>query len=246
MVLLCRDRARGDRARAEIAALSGNPAIDLVVGDLSVASQTREAARALRQRYERIDVLVHNAGIWPTRLERTEEGLERGFVVNHLAPFRLNAALADRLGPGSRVVQVTAGLAIKGRVDLARTPEGKDFDRFRTYADTKLCNLLCTSELARLWAARSVTVNAVHPGVVRTALGDLSGPLGLLLKWFKRRWDAPEVGALGPVRLATDPSLRGVTGRYHDRLVETPWPAPADDPVLARALWDRSLEYGPG
>jgi NAD(P)-dependent dehydrogenase (short-subunit alcohol dehydrogenase family) len=132
---------------------------------------------------------------------------------------------------------------VKGRVDLARTPVGDDFDRFRTYANTKLCNLLCTSELAVRWADRGVTVNAVHPGVVRTKLGDMSGPLGLLLRLIKRRWAAPEVGALGPVRLATDAALANTTGRYHDQLAEAPWPQPARDQALARALWERSVEY---
>jgi NAD(P)-dependent dehydrogenase (short-subunit alcohol dehydrogenase family) len=243
VVLLCRDPQRGERARAEIAAGTGNPAIELVLGDLAERAATRAAAGTLRERYGRIDVLVHNAGIWPTRLERTEEGLERSFAINHLAPFILNAALEDRLASGSRVVQVTAGLAVKGRVDLARTPSGADFDRFRTYANTKLCNLLCTGELARRWADRGIAVDAVHPGVVRTKLGDISGPLGLLLRLIKRRWAPPEVGALGPVRLATDPALTGVTGRYYDQLAETPWPEPARDPALARALWERSVEY---
>jgi NAD(P)-dependent dehydrogenase (short-subunit alcohol dehydrogenase family) len=214
-----------------------------VVGDLAVRAATREAARVIRERYGAIDVLVHNAGIWPTRLERTGDGFERSFAINHLAPFILNAALADRLGRGSRVVLVTAGLAVKGKVDLDRTPVGGDFHRFRTYANTKLCNLLCTGELARRWADRGITVNAVHPGVVRTKLGDMSGPLGLLLRLIKRRWLPPEVGALGPVRLATDPALDGVTGRYHDQLAEAPWPAAAADQALARALWERSVEY---
>jgi NAD(P)-dependent dehydrogenase (short-subunit alcohol dehydrogenase family) len=243
VVLLCRDPQRGERARQEIAAMTGNPAVELVVADLAVRTATREAAQAIRERHRAIDVLVHNAGIWPTRLERTDEGLERSFAINHLAPFILNAALADRLGRGSRVVQVTAGLAVKGRVDLDRTPVGGDFHRFRTYANTKLCNLLCTAELARRWAGRGVTVNAVHPGVVRTKLGDMSGPLGLLLRLIKRRWLPPEVGALGPLRLAIDGALDEVSGRYHHQLAEAPWPAVAVDQALARALWDRSVEY---
>jgi NAD(P)-dependent dehydrogenase (short-subunit alcohol dehydrogenase family) len=244
VVLLCRDGQRGERARAEIAAATGNPAIEVVVADLAVRAQTRAAARTLVEQGPRVDVLVHNAGIWPTRLERTAEGLERSFVVNHLAPFLLNAALEPCLGPGSRVVQVTAGLAVKGAVDLARTPAGHDFNRFRSYANTKLCNLLCTAELARRRAASGVTVNAVHPGLVRTKLGDLPGPLGLVLRLIKRRWDPPEVGALGPVRLATDPALAGTTGRYFDRVAEAPWPVA--DPALARALWEGGVEYASG
>jgi NAD(P)-dependent dehydrogenase (short-subunit alcohol dehydrogenase family) len=243
VVLLCRDQERGERARAEIAASTGNSALELVVGDLAVPAATRAAARTIRERHPRLDVLVHNAGIWPTRLERTDDGLERSFAINHLAPFILNAELEGCLGRGSRVVQVTAGLVIKGRVDLDRTPSGRDFDRFRTYAGTKLCNLLCARELADRLSGAGVTVNAVHPGLVRTRLGELSGPLGLLLRLVKRRWAPPEVGARGPVRLATDPALADTTDVYFDELAAAPWPEPARDRELARALWQRSAEY---
>jgi retinol dehydrogenase-14 len=226
------------RAVAHLAAEEGNrvvvlarggpvAGVETVVGDLSSARTTRAAADALAAVGPRIDVLVHNAGIWPSRLVRNEDGFEQAFFTNHLAPFLLNHRLEGRIG---RVVQVSAGLYVKGVVDPERTPVGADFHPVRTYANTKLANLLMLPLFAERWRDTGVTIDAVHPGVIRTGLGDRGGPLGLLLKAVKRTWRSPEEGARPVVRL-----LRGTgTGRYFHESSEAPL---ALDIELARRLW---------
>lgn len=242
VVLVARDAERGEAARAALAALGG-PGVALVVGDLATVRGARRVAEALLAECPRIDVLVHNAGIWPARLQCGEEGLEQAFVTNHLAPFLLNHALTPRLAASrARVVQVSAGLHVKGRVDLARTPVGADFSPLRSYADTKLCNLLLLPRFARHWAGAGVTINAVHPGVIRTGLGDRGGPLGALLKVVKLTWQHPAEGARPVVRLAVDPELDGVSGRYFDVETEAPLSAVASDAALADRVWDQALE----
>src|SRR5262249_8305093 len=154
-------------------------------------------------------------------LEREDE-IERAFAVNHLAPFLLNHLLARGLGKGGRIVQVSAGLYIKGKVDLERTPRGDDFHAIRTYASTKLCNLLLLERFASLFGPSGITINALHPGVIRTGLGDRSGLLGLLLRGVKHLWKTPEEGARPVVRLALDPSLVGVSGKFFDLDREVP------------------------
>lgn len=206
--------------------------VTAVVGDLSSARTVAEAAGALREACPRIDVLVHNAGLWPTALAHNEDGLELSFAVNHLAPFQLNLALEDRV---SKVVQVSAGLYVKGRVDPDRTPTGADFHRMRTYCDTKLANLLLVPLFARRWREAGVTINAVHPGVIRTRLGDPGGPLGLLLRMVKLTWRPPSVGAAPVVRLT---GVDGLTGRYFE--VDEDKPGPSDDD-LAERLWRQAL-----
>lgn len=208
------------------------PGAEVVVGDLSSARTVAAAASALADACPSIDVLVHNAGLWPTRLECNEDVVERAFAVNHLAPFQLNLALEDRL---TRVVQVSAGLHVKGRVDPDRAPAGADFHRLRTYCDTKLANLLVLPLFAARWQDAGVTIDAVHPGVVRTRLGDPGGPLGLVLRAVKLTWATPAAGAAPVVRLAGE---RG-TGRYFD--VDTEQPLPRD-PALADRLWVQALE----
>ncbi|MEU5529643.1 SDR family NAD(P)-dependent oxidoreductase [Micromonospora chersina] len=240
VVLVARDPVRGEQALAALRASPGGAAgsAELVVGDLSVVSSVRAVAAELRGRCERIDVLVHNAGVWPTRLVRTEDGYEQSFAVNHLAPFLLNHLLEKRL---RRVVQVSAGLYVKGRVDPNRTPWGEDFHRMRTYCDTKLANLLTVPLFAQHWADTGVTIDAVHPGVIRTGLGDTGGVLGLLLKVVKRRWDTPEAGAAPVVRLAF--ASGAGSGRYFDGDRPVPLAPVADDPALARRLWDQGMAH---
>jgi len=242
VVLLARDRERGLRAVRDLEG-AGAGRVELVVGDLASVRATRAAADALLQQAPRIDVLIHNAGVWPSHLERNEEGLESAFMVNHLAPFLLNHLLAPSFARGrTRVVQVSAGLYVKGRPDLERTPRGADFHPFRTYPNTKLLNLVCVPMFARQWAEIGVTINAVHPGVIRTGLGDRGGPLGLALRVVKRLWKSPEEGARPVVRLALDPALAGVTGRYFHLEEEMPLDPVARDDSLAERCFRQALE----
>jgi NAD(P)-dependent dehydrogenase (short-subunit alcohol dehydrogenase family) len=206
--------------------------VEKVPGDLASRRTVTALAAALSQACETIDVLVHNAGVWPTRLRHNEDGLEESFAVNHLAPFQLNLALESRL---RRVVQVSAGLYVKGRVDPDRTPWGTDFHRMRTYCDTKRANLLLVPMFAERWQDTGVTIDAVHPGVIRTGLGDPGGVLGMVLRLVKRGWAPPEAAAPPVVRLT---SATG-TGRYFN--IESEEPAPTE-PALARRLWDQARE----
>ncbi|HEX6351860.1 SDR family NAD(P)-dependent oxidoreductase [Actinophytocola sp.] len=219
-----------------VVAVTRNPAapvppnVEVVSGDLASRRTVAALAEALSNTCGTIDVLVHNAGVWPTRLRHNEDGIEESFAVNHLAPFQLNMALAPKL---RRVVQVSAGLYVKGRVDPDRTPWGKDFHRMRTYCDTKRANLLLTPLFAEHWQDAGVTIDAVHPGVIRTNLGDPGGVLGAVLRLVKRRWAPPEAGAAPVVRLS---SATG-TGRFFNVEKEEPIPS---EPELARRLWEQA------
>ena len=235
--LVARDGEAGLRAERALSELGD---ATLVVGDLSTPKAVRGAARRIRDACPAIDVLIHNAGVWPSRLERDENGIERAFAVNHLAPFLLNHLLEPALHQGSRVVQVSAGLYVKGKVDTERTPTGDDFHAIRTYATTKLCNLLLLERFSRRFAERGVTINAVHPGVIRTGLGDRSGLLGVVLRVVKQLWKRPEEGARPVTRLALDPALASVTGHYFHLEEEMPLAEVARDEALAARLWEQA------
>lgn len=239
VVLVCRDTAQGGRARDQLTALGGE--VQLVHGSLSSIQAIRETARAIDRACPALDVLIHNAGVWPSRRQLNEDGLEQAFVVNHLAPFLLNRLLEPRLAESrAHVVQVSAGIYVKGKVDPARTPAGDDFSALATYANTKLCNLLLLPYFAARWEQPGIRINALHPGVIRTGLGDRSDALGLLLRLVKRLWKTPEAGARPVVRLALDPALAGVSGRYYDGYVERPLAANAEDAALMRVVREQA------
>jgi len=245
VVVVSRDPDRGEKARASLEATAakggGRGSARLVVGDLSSIRAIRATAAALTDACPRIDVLVHNAGIWPYERVLNEDGLEQSYVTNHLAPFLLNLELEPLLLKSkTRVVQVSAGLYVKGVAHPDRTPGGLHFHPMRTYADTKLCNLMMVPLFAERWKGSGVTIDAVHPGVIRTGLGDRGGFLGVLLKAAKLLWKKPSTGA-GPV-LALALDHDGGTGRYFHLHKEQPLAPVAADRERARRLWDRAAE----
>ena len=244
VVLVSRDKVRGETAVQEIRTTNPNANIELVVGDVGSIAGTRQLAQTLLARCPRLHVLINNAGVWPTKKEINEDGLEQGFMVNHLAPFMLNQLLRERLQASApaRIVNVNAGLYVNGRIDLQKTPYGHDFHPIRTYASTKLCSVLCLPLEAAQLADSGVTINAVHPGVINTKLGAMRGPLGWLMKLVKRGWATPEQGAIAPVWLATAPEVANTSGHYFNEKEPMPLAETAQNAELAQQLWQLSLE----
>lgn len=180
-------------------------------------------------------VLVHCAGLWPSRLERVGE-LERAFLVNCGGPLALEGPLLER-GAVARVLVIGAGLMVKGRFSAAKTPYGADFSVFRTYASTKLALAVATRERAR--SHPDVDFAVVHPGVVNTDLGARDGLLGRLVALVKRRWESPEACATRLARLLARPrwSHDGEAQWFFEEEAQ-PWPQEVDaaTPEVRRAL----------
>ena len=240
VTLVCRDPAKGEAALRELGAHAAQCRV--VVGDLGSVAKVRALAKTLLDTCPRIDVLINNAGVWMTEKVINDDGLEMSFMVNHLAPFLLTWLLLDRLEQSrpARIVNVNSGLYINGVLDLAKTPKGDDFGKLKSYANSKFCNMLATRELAKRIEGTGITVNALHPGVIRTNLGATGGALGAVLRVAKLFWKSPESGGQTVAHLALAPELEGVSGRYFDCYKETPIIARAQNDVLGRELWDLS------
>ena len=242
VVMVCRDKGRGRAACEEIRALTGSSSVELVIGDLSSRAGVRLAGEQILDRAPRIGALINNAGIWPLERSLNADGIEMTFFVNHLAPFLLTHLLLERLmqSAPSRVVNVNAGLYIFGRFDPERTPGGLDFSRLRTYPTSKLCGVYFTRELARRLEGTGVTVNALHPGVIRTNLAQTPDLKGALLKLLKVFMKTPAAGARGPIYLATAPELKDVSGLFFNQCRRFPTFPIARHESLRRRLWDLS------
>ena len=175
VVLHGRDPARCEAAAAALA--RDGAAVDWLVADLGDQRQVRALATAAQERHARLDVLVNNAGATFPRRALTPEGVERTLAVNHLAPFLLTTLLLDllRASAPARVVNVASVAHEHGRLDLDDLAMERGYRPFAAYSRSKLANVLFTRELARRLEGTGVTVNAVHPGLVRTALMDRSG-----------------------------------------------------------------------
>jgi NAD(P)-dependent dehydrogenase (short-subunit alcohol dehydrogenase family) len=175
VVITSRDTTRGDAARAEIVRRSGNESVDVMQLDLASFASVRAFAAAFLERYERLDVLIDNAGLVLGSRSVTEDGNETTLQVNHLGHFLLTALLRDRLvaSAPSRVVVLTSDAHKNARrgLDFDDLQSERKYRSFSVYSKTKLANVLFTRELARQLDGTGVTVNCAHPGFVASRFG---------------------------------------------------------------------------
>jgi NAD(P)-dependent dehydrogenase (short-subunit alcohol dehydrogenase family) len=248
VVITSRNEERGRSARQEIAARSGNNSVDVMALDLASFRSIRSFTADVLDRFDRLDVLVDNAGLILRRRTETEDGFEATFGINHLGHFLLTDLLLDRLRASapSRVV-VVASSAHKG----AR--QGLDFDDLQSirkyrwmeaYSKSKLANIYFARELARRLDGTGVTVNALHPGFVRSDFGR-GGDLGGLYGWGIKYLAGPfaissERGARTTIYLASSPEVGGVTGGYFYKCKPAVPSRVAQDDAATRRLWDVS------
>jgi retinol dehydrogenase-14 len=240
-----RDRESTEGAAVEVRAAGGGP-VEVFVADLSSQSQVRRLADEILQRLPRIHVLVNNVGgYWDTR-HVTVDGLERTFALNHLAPFLLTTLLWDRLRKSApaRVVTVSSNAHGQGRIDFDDLQGERSYSGARAYSQSKLANILFSYELARRLPASSVTANALHPGLTRTAFGaeDPARVQRRLVPLLRRFMQAPTQGAATSIHVASAPELAQVTGRYFTNRRPKQSAKASYDQAAAARLWQVSVE----
>ncbi len=242
VVIIGRDPERGESTAAEIRAQTGGH-VDLALTDLASQAEVRELAEEFRRRYDRLDVLVNNAGLVQSKRIETEDGLEFTFAINHLAPFLLTNLLQDLLEKSapSRVVTVSSEAERWGNIDFDDLQSKKRYRGFPVYGMTKLANIMFTYELAERLEGTGVTATCMHPGAVNTRFGTNNvGPMTTLFRLFKPFMRSPEQGADTVVWLASSPDVEGISGRYYgDRKAIEPKKI-ANDPAARRRLWEES------
>lgn len=246
-VLACRNQEKASAAAAEVKERTGNDDVQLVSLDLADLESVRAAADEILRRWDRLDVLINNAGgIWTERHE-TKQGFEQTFGVNHLGHFLLTNLLLDRLRASapSRIIN----LASVGH-HMAR--RGMRFDNLQTtgryagmevYGRSKLANVLFSRELAKRLDGTGVTANAVHPGPVRSGFGmdgDMKGLMGLGNKLIRPFEISSAAGARTSVFMAASPEVEGKTGGYWVRSRPGHMSKKAHSDEEAARLWDES------
>lgn len=260
VIMGCRDRARAEEAagqlRRDLRQAGGPPepgpdacgAGELVIKELDLASlrSVRAFCQEVLQEEPRLDVLINNAGIFQCPYTKTEDGFEMQFGVNHLGHFLLTHLLLGLLKSSapSRIVVVSSKLYKYGDINFEDLNSEQSYNKSFCYSRSKLANILFTRELARRLEGTNVTVNVLHPGIVRTNLGRhihiplLVKPLFNLLSWafFK----SPVEGAQTSIYLASSPDVEGVSGKYFGDCKEEELLPKAMDESVARKLWDIS------
>lgn len=218
VILVCRDARRGQDALDHIRTETGNDATALMLCDLSSQASIRDLCAAFRDRYDRLDVLVNNAGGYFADRRSSVDGLEQTFALNHMGYFLVARGLGPplRAASGGRVVNVASVAHRFGHLDFSDLQWARRrFMGLRAYSDTKLMNLLFTQALANRFAGFGITVNSLHPGAIRTGFAvQQKGWFGGLVRFGGWTLSSPESGAKTSIYLASDSAVGDITGKY--------------------------------
>lgn len=242
--IVSRNQQKGEQAVEEVKNTSGNPNVDLLIADLASLSQVRKLAQQILDKYDHLDVLINNAGAFFSDYGETEDGFERQFAINHLAPFLLTNLLLGRVKASApaRIVNVASRAHYRGSMNFDDLGFKKNYDGFRrAYSQSKLANVLFTKELARRLEGTGVTVNTLHPGVVSTSIAEKGGGLyGFLWKLVRPTMISTEKGAETSIYLASSPEVADTTGLYFDKCKPKEASPEARNTEVAKTLWQLS------
>ncbi|HSV85267.1 MAG TPA: SDR family oxidoreductase [Levilinea sp.] len=232
-----------ETVRAIRQAVSGAE-IEYLLADLSVMQQVRSLAGEFRRRYDRLDVLLNNAGSFYLKPQTSVDGIELTWALNHLHYFLLTLLLVDRLvgSAPARAINVSSNVHRGERIDFEALRMNRMKGFLRGYRQTKLANIYFTYELARRLEGCGVTANALHPGLVATDLGPRDPIGGLFMRLLRPFSITPEDGAQTLIYLAASPEVEGVTGKYFYQCKQTRSSPVSYDVQVARQLWDWSLQ----
>ncbi|XP_037935648.1 retinol dehydrogenase 12 [Teleopsis dalmanni] len=246
--MACRDSARCEAARLEIIQRTQNQQVYNRTLDLASLASVRQFAENFLAEEPRLDILINNAGLMATPRKLTADGFEQQFGVNHLGHFLLTNLLLERIKASapSRIIVVSSAAHLLGRIYKNDINSEKSYSKFLgAYCQSKLANILFTRKLAEMLKDTKVTVNALHPGVVRTELtrytNENSTCVWALIRAFVRlRLRDAKAGAQTTLCLALDPDLENKTGGYYEDCKPHFLPPWAKNKETAEWLWKES------
>ncbi len=250
--LVCRNKERGDEALAKIKSFTATDNLHLFHRNLASQAEVAGLIDDVKAQYDRLDVLVNNAGVILNRRQLSPDGYELSFAINHLAPFQLTIGLIDLLKASapSRVVTVSSRAHQQGDIYFDDLHFEKSWGRLgamRSYGQSKLANILFARELAKRTEGSGITSTSMHPGGVATNFGKTNPGFSgsawrLLTKIGSPLMRSPAKGAETVIWLATSPEATAANGAYFaDKKVKGTSKTAQDDDIAAR-LWQLSAE----
>lgn len=249
VVMVCRNRSKGEAALAEIKAQSGNNQVDLLVADLSSLAAVRRLADDFKQKYTQLHVLINNAGAINGERKVTVDGLENTFAANYLSPFLLTQLLLDVLKASApaRIINVSSNGHASGQIDFMDLQGTHKYNFIQAYAQSKLAQIYFTYELAEQLKNSGVTVNTLHPGLVSSNFHQgttgLTHLIAAIIYFFTGI--SPEKGAQTTLYVATSPEVEGISGKYFSQTnhgKEIPSSPLSYDKTIRHRLWEVSEE----
>ena len=245
VVVVSRNPAKCQRTVETIRKETGNERVDYLVADLSSQEEIRDLVERFQAKYDRLDVLVNNAGAFFWERKESPEGIEMTFALNHLNYFLLPNLLLDTLRESApaRIINVSSGAHRGQKLDLEDLELKGNFQPMTAYGRSKLANLYFTYELDRRLDDEQVTVNALHPGFVSTNFArEGNSLLRFIMPVMQLFARSPQEGARTPVYVASSPEVEGVSGNYYKDEEPVRSSSVSYDRETARRLWEISAE----
>lgn len=245
-VIISRNPQKCEAVVSELKGSAGNSDVDCLVADLTSKADIRKVANELLSKHQRLDVLINNAGAVFSKRQESVDGIELTWALNVVAPFMLTNLLLDRLTASApaRVINVSSSAHRYGRMRFNDLQRRRWYSGMGTYGQSKLALLLLTHEFARRLDGRGITVNAVHPGLVRTGFGMNNSAIFRAGVKFANIFGSlsPEEGARTIIYLATSSEVEGVSGKYFSREKPIRSTNASYDADSARKLWAVCVE----
>ena len=244
VVMVCRNREKAESVKTELESQHA-ARCDVVLADFSRLADVRTAAQAILSEYPHIDVLINNAGVHFTHRVLTVDGIETVFAVNHLASFLFTRLLLSRLieSAPARIIQVNSQGHRFGGLDLDDLNwEKRHYNGYLSYGASKTAQLLTVWELTDRLLGSGVTINAMHPGEVKTNIGMNNE---LLFQWYQRIFiwwmlKDPNISGNAIYYLAASPEMAGVSGKYFNQTIEEKPAKQALDREMGKLIWEIS------
>ena len=242
IVFTTRDNLKGEKTKKELITTTNNKNIHMLKCDLASFESIRNCCKEFKSKYDKLHVLINNAGVWDFKRRESKDGIENIFATNYLAPFLMTNLLLDILKKSSpsHIINVTSGMHY-GTINFDDIEFKQKFSGAKAYRQSKLGLILFTRLLAKRLEGTGVTVNCVHPGMNKTDLGRDAG--GFFQMIFKLMGKNPEIGAETSIYLASSPDVENITGEYFAKEKIKRSSKESYDMDLAKKLWDVSEKY---
>ena len=242
IIFTARNAKQGKKTRDDIRQATNNDEVHMLPCDLSSFKSIRTTCKDFTGKFNRLDVLINNAGIWTKKRQFSRDGIEMIFAVNYLAPFLMTNLLLDVLiqSKPSRVINVTSGLHF-GTINFKDIEFKKRFSGMKAYKQSKLCLILFTRFLAKQLEDTGVSINCISPGMTKTNLAKETGLMSKVM--FELRGKDSCYAAESLIYLAISSNVKNISGEYFTKNKIKKSSKQSYDMRLAKKLWDLSEEY---
>ena len=242
IIFTTRDILKGEKVRKEIIKKTNNKNINVLKCDLASFKSIRNCCKVFKSKYDKLHVLINNAGVWDFKRRESKDGIENIFATNYLAPFIMTNLLLDILKKSSpsRIINVTSGMHY-GTINFDDIEFKRNFSGAKAYRQSKLGLILFTRILAKKLEGTSVTVNVAHPGMNKTDLGRDAGGFSKII--FKMMGKDPKIGAETIIYLASSSDVKNISGEYFVKKKIKKSSKNSYNINLAKKLWDLSNDY---